>query len=131
MIVMSKEMNIFEYAVRNKLRFPYRGSISAEDLWDLPLTALDGIFKSLNKDKKQSQEESLLETKSKENEALDVAIEIVKYVVTTKQAEAAAKTKARENKEKKEKLMAILANKEEEVYKNMSVEEIRKLIAEM
>ena len=22
---MSKEMNIFEYAVRNKLRFPYRG----------------------------------------------------------------------------------------------------------
>lgn len=73
----------------------------------------------------------MLETKSKENEALDVAIEIVKYVVITKQAEAAAKTKARENKEKKEKLMAILADKEDEAYKSMSAEEIRKLIAEM
>ena len=33
--------NIFEYAVRNKVRFPFKGMISVEDLWDLSLTNLD------------------------------------------------------------------------------------------
>ncbi|WP_243033922.1 hypothetical protein [Clostridium sp. AF50-3] len=55
-------------AARCKYRFPYRGNISVEDLWDLPVKALDGIFKTLNAEVKQSQEESLLENKSPEDE---------------------------------------------------------------
>ena len=48
---MSKGTNIFEVATRNKYRFPYRGQISVEDMWDLPVTELDKIFKTLNKQK--------------------------------------------------------------------------------
>ena len=40
--------NIFEYAVRNKIRFPFKGMISSEDLWDLTLENLDSIYKTLN-----------------------------------------------------------------------------------
>ena len=40
--------NKFEIAIRNKYRFPYKGMITIEDLWDLSVTQLDGIFKTLN-----------------------------------------------------------------------------------
>lgn len=128
---MSKEVNMFEYATRNKLRFPYKGQISVEDLWDLPLSSLDAVFKGLNKQLKTAKEESLLETKSKEDEVLEIQIDIVKYIVAVKQTEAKVKLQAKENKEKKEKLLAILEDKENEEYKNMSADEIRKLIAEL
>ena len=128
---MSKEMNMFEYATRNKLRFPYKGQIAVEDLCDLSLSSLDAVFKNLNKQLKTAKEESLLETKSKEDEVLEIQIDIVKYIVAVKQTEAKVKLQAKENKEKKEKLLAILADKEKEEYQNMSADEIRKLISEM
>ena len=40
---------IFEYATRNKIRFPFKGMISVEDLWELTPTNLDTIYKTLNK----------------------------------------------------------------------------------
>ena len=52
--------NIFELASNMKFRFPYKGIISTEDLWDLNLDQLDAVYKILNKDVKKSQEESLL-----------------------------------------------------------------------
>ena len=43
--------NIFEAATRYKYRFPFKGMISVEDLWDLKLQDLDSVFKLLNKEK--------------------------------------------------------------------------------
>ena len=79
---------MFEIAVRSKMRFPYKGQISVEDLWDLDVNALDGVFKTLNGKVKVSQEESLLQTRSKESEELMLQIEIVKHIVSVKLAEA-------------------------------------------
>ena len=47
---------LFETATRNKMRFPFRGMISVEDLWDLSLTNLDSVFKTLNAEAKKSEE---------------------------------------------------------------------------
>lgn len=123
--------NIFEYATRNKMRFPYKGSVSVEDLWDLSVTELDKVFKILNSERKQSQEESLLNTKSKEDEIVDIQIAIVKHIVAVKLAEKEAREKAVENKVKKQKIMAIMAARDEKALENASDEDLQKMLAEL
>ena len=128
---MSKETNIFEVATRAKYRFPYKGQISTEDLWDLSLTALDSIFKVLNKQKKTTQEESLLEVKSAEDEALDNQIAIVKHIVSVKQQEAADRLDAKKKKETKQRLLQIKAAREDARLETLSDEDLDKMIAEL
>jgi hypothetical protein len=125
------ERNIFEMATRGKYRFPYRGQIAVEDLWDLNVTALDGIFKTLNSRAKEAKEESLLESKSAEDEILDSQIAIVKYIVSVKQQEANERSKAKERKEQKQKIMAIMASKQEETLNGKSIEELQKMLDEL
>lgn len=126
-----KTENIFEFAVRNKLRFAFKGNLSVEDLWDLKVEELDSIFKNLNSQVKQSQEESLLTTKSKADAELEVKIAIVKYIVKTKLEEKEAKAKAFENRAKKQKIMEIMATREDEALHNMSDEDLKKMLAEL
>ena len=125
------EKNIFEIATRKKLRFPYNGVISVEDLWQLPLAKLDGIYKVLNAELKQSSEESLLETKTAKDEELEIKIELIKHIVKTKQDELNAVKDAKVKKEEKEKLLSILDKKENEALEALSPDEIRKRIAEL
>lgn len=126
---MSK--NMFEVATREKMRFPFKGTISVEDLWDLSVQNLDKVFKTLNSQRKEVQEESLLDTKSSEDERLETQIEIVKYIVNVKLEERAARAKAAENREKKQKIMALMAKKDDEAMENMSREELQKLLDEL
>lgn len=120
---------LFINASRLKLRFNYKGSQSVDDLWDLPLTALDSIFKDLNKKVKAQAEESLLNTRSKEDELTEMAIEIIKFVVATKQAENKAKVDAQERKQKIQRLLEIKDKKQNESLESMSMEDIDKTIA--
>lgn len=126
---MSK--NMFEVATRTKMRFPFKGMISVEDLWDLSVQNLDKVFKTLNSQRKEAQEESLLNVRSSEDERLETQIEIVKYIVNVKLEEQAARVKAAENKEKKQKIMALMAKKDDEEMENMSKEELQKLLDEL
>ena len=121
-------MNIFEYAVENKLRFPYKGLISAEDLYALSVSDLDTIYKTLKREAKRNGEESLLATKSNDDVALDTKIEIVKYIVEKKLAQVEARKTAAANKAKKEKIMSILEEKQDAALKNMSEEDLRKML---
>jgi hypothetical protein len=121
---------MFETAIRTKMRFPYKGMISVEDLWDLPIRDLDSVFKALNKQAKQSQEESLLSVKSKEDETLEMQISIVKYIVSVKVFEAEAAKQAKEQREKKQKIMELIAAKKEEALGNKSIEELEAMLAQ-
>lgn len=122
---------LFETATRNKMRFPFRGMISVEDLWNLSLTNLDSVFKTLNAEAKKSEEESLLETKSKENEELSNKIEIVKYIVNIKLEEKKTKENARKNAEMKKRLLEIKAKRQDAALENMSDEDLDKMLAEL
>ena len=128
---MTNETNIFEVATRQKYRFPYKGSISVEDIWDLPVTALDSIFKTLNAKAKQAQEESLLESKTKEDEETAIKIQIVRHIVGVKQTEALAREKAKENKEMKQRLLDIKVAREDKRLEDLSDAELDKLISEL
>ena len=119
---------MFEVATRTKMRFPFKGLISVEDLWDLSVRELDNIFKTLNAQIKKSQEESLLATKSKEDEVLSTQIEIVKYIVSTKLAEAEAMKQSKELSEQKQKIMALISEKQDEDLRNKSVDELKAML---
>ena len=124
-------VNMFEVAARNKMRFPYKGQISVEDMWDLSLPALDSVFKALNSQMKQVKEESLLSTKSKADETLELQIEIVKYIVSVKLAEKEAREKAAADKEMKQKIMQIKAARQDKALLEASDEDLDKLLAEL
>ena len=128
---MSEAINIFEAAVRGKYRFPYKGLVSVEDLWDLPLTALDTIFKSLNAVAKESKEESLLADKTKEDTELDDKIQIIRYIVATKQQEIADRKDAAAKKAAKQRLLEIKAAREDKRLESVSDEELDRMIAEL
>ena len=122
-------VNIFEVATRSKLRFPYRGQQSVEDLWDLSVEDLDTIFKTLNAKVKQTKEDSLLSVKSAESAILDTQIEIVKYIVTVKLREAEKRAAEKALRAEKQKILEIINDKKDEALKNMSVEELQAKLA--
>lgn len=121
---------LFETASKMKIRFNYRGVITTEDLWDLDVKALDYIYKQLMVAKKESETESLLEEK-KTNPILEVQIEIVKHIFEVKVEERKAAELRAENAAKKQKILAILARKQDAELENKSAEELEKLIAEL
>lgn len=125
------ELNLFEVATRNNYQFPFRGMINVIDLWDLSLTNLDSVFKTLNAESKKSQEESLLVTKTKEDEENSNKIEIVKHIVSVKLAEKKAREDAKKNAEKRQRLLEIKAKRQDAALENMSDEELDKALAEL
>ena len=124
-------MNLFEVATKEKFRFHYKGMVSVEDLWDLPLKGLDQIFKTLNAELKEAAgEESLLDT-NEEDDELKIKIEIVRHIVKAKQEENTKRAAASEIKARKQKLLSILSEKEEASLYEKSKEELMKMIEEL
>lgn len=123
--------NIFEMATRNKYRFPYKGMISVEDLWDLNQTQLDSIYKALNKEVKANQEDSLMFSQTQTDLDLQAKIEIVRHIYTTKEQDAARRAAAAENAEKKRRILEILEQKQEDSLKNKSEDELLKMLNEI
>ena len=121
---------MFEKAARNKYRFPFKGQISTEDLWDLNVRDLDSIFKTLNAQIKREKEESLLAVRSDADAELETKIAIVRHIVSVKLAEKEAAKAEAENKARKQRIMEILADKEDSALKDKSVEELRAMLSE-
>ena len=128
---MSENTNMFEVAVRSKFRFPFRGMVSVEDLWSLGVEDLDSVFKALNSQLKQVKEESLLDTRTKQDEELLTKIEIVKHIVSLKLAEKEKRAKAKEQREKRQRIMEIMANKQDSALQEKSLDELEKMLNEL
>lgn len=122
---------LFIIASKNKYRYPYKGLISTEDLWDLSTQALDSIFKEVNAQLKKSGEESLLQTEGKGVTMLRNMIEIIKYILNDKLEEQAQREQAVANAAKRQRILEVIASKENAALNEMSVDELRKMIDEL
>ena len=130
---MSKEL--FELASRKKFRFEsVKGLLSAEDLWDLPLTSntgkanLDDIAKNLyNLVKSGAEQISFVNPATKNNTDDQARLEIIKYIIGVRVAERDAAKDAAVRAEKKQQIMGLIAQKETEQLGATSLEELRKL----
>lgn len=122
---------MFEMVTREKMRFPFKGLVSIEDLWDLTVQNLDLIFKTLNSELKKVKEESLLNAKSIQDKELDVKIEIVKYIVGVKLQEEDVRAKAKVQKEQKQKILEILSQKQDESLQNKSIDELKEMLSKL
>ena len=120
--------DMFEKAVRAKLRFKFKGFVSVEDLWDLSIEELDSIFKILNSRLQETQQESLLSVKNSKNEVLELKIEVIKHIFSVKRQENIAKEEAVLNAGKKKKLLDIIADKQDTELKEKSVKELKKMV---
>lgn len=125
--------NIFKKAAANKLRFTSSsGSISVEDLFDLPLTSaksasLDQVARNISKELKGQEEESFVEVSSNPLKAvLELKLEIVKEVIADRKALNEARVLAAEKADKKQKILAIMASKQDEALQGMSLEDLEK-----
>ena len=127
------EKNLFEIATRNRYRFNYKGVMTVEDLWSLRVEDLDAIFKMLNRQKKTADEDSLLATKSAEDQDLANKIDIVRYIVSVKLAEAAERVSAAEKKAQRDKIMEIVAKKKDKdkALEDMGIEDLMKKLEEL
>ena len=105
--------------------------VNVIDLWTYHWPIWILCLKCLNAEVKKTEEESLLHTKSKEDEELSEKIEIVKYIVGIKLEEIKAREDAKKNKEMKQRLLEIKAKRQDAALENMSDEELDKALAEL
>lgn len=129
-------MDIFEKAARIKLRFDTgRGLLFAEDLFDLPLTSktgrvnLDDIARGFHKKLRSNDDVSFVETESKSDETVQLSFDIVKHVIDVKLEENRLEREKTARAEKKQRILAIMADKEDESLKGRSLEELKAELA--
>lgn len=123
---------MFEKATKLKFRYKVgNGFINTEDLWDLKLEDLDKLAKSLNKELKESEEESFIKTKTLANKKIEDHFEIVKHVITVKLAEKQAKVEAIEKQQRKAFLKELIDKKEIEEVSNKTLEDLKKEYEEL
>ena len=123
--------NIFEAASKNKYRYPYKGMITTEDLWDLTQAQLDMVYKALNKGVSEAQVSSLMCKVTEVDAELLNKIEIVKYIFNAKEAEAEARKNDAAKHAKKQRILDILAQKQEDALHSMSENELKKMLDEL
>lgn len=125
-------MNNFEKATRLRLRFETsRGNLNVEDLWRLPLAELDKLAIALNKQLKESSEESFIKAKSKDNKLLELRFDIVKHIIETLLSEDEEKKKAADKRAKREQLLELIAKKKNQELEGKSLEELEAELAKL
>lgn len=116
---------LFIKATINKYRFPFKGSITLEDLFDLSLEDLDKVYKVLIEENKKNTSETLLLKQSSTDQIVVDKINLVKYVFAYKENKLNEKLKEKERSQQKEKLIAAIAAKENDELMSKSSEELK------
>lgn len=127
-------MDKFEKATRiNLLVATPKGPLNVIDLWQLPLsaapgkTSLDTVACDIHHTIQSAPMTSFVKEKTSVDENLTLAFDIVKHIIAVKLAEATAAAEARARKEKKQQIMELISQKENQELAQKSIEDLRAL----
>lgn len=130
--------NIFETASRQAVRFTsVRGALSTEDLWAIPLKSTDGfnlnaVAQMVSRDLKALGEESFVdEGESPGRALLTLRLDIVKHIIAVKQAQVREAATRAANKIEQQKILAALADKEEQALLALTPAKLRARLKEL
>ena len=123
-------MNIFEQASRCKLRFDLSGQISVEQLWDVNMNALATYEEQLTEVVESYGKSTRRKAgrKTTDQELNELRLAIVTSVLDTRIAEREAASEQLATKAHNQKIMELITAKQEEGFKQMSVEELQKML---
>jgi len=122
-------MENFKLASQQKLRFQTnKGLLSVEQLWDLSLEDLDTLAISLETEHKESGKKSFLVKTSAKNKITKLRFDVVLDVLNTKVEEMQAVQEAAEIKEHNKKIIALIAEKQDEALKGKSIKQLEAML---
>lgn len=127
---------MIEKGLRNKLRFDsVKGLLTIEDLYDLPLlngvVCLNNIANSIYKELQQEGKMNFVTEKSVDNELLELKFDIVKHVIEVKKSELSVAKEEASKHQKRQELLAALADIQKDEIKSKSKEDILKELEEL
>lgn len=128
---------MFKQASKMKLKFESnRGLLSVEDLWEMPLTSkdnfdLDTVAKNVNRQIKESEEESFVSVKSNASTVQALRLDIVKAVIQDKLTAMEEGTLRVEKADKRKKILAAIADKQDASITDKSLEELQADLKEL
>lgn len=119
---------MYKEAAKQKLRIATsRGSLSVEQLWDLPLAELDTLAVSLEEAHKNSKGKSFLERRTTKDKGLKLQFDIVLDVLQSKVEDADALREARDAKEFNQKIDELIAKKKDGELEGKSIKELESM----
>jgi hypothetical protein len=119
-------------AAKIKLRIDtHKGSVSAEDLWDFSLEELDEVVVGLDQQAQTSGKKSFLKPKRRVPEKIKLAFEVAKDVLETKMADLEAQKARAEKAAKREKILGIMAKKQDEQLSEASLDELESMLEDL
>ena len=133
------EINMFEVAARKKFRFETAvGEITVEDLFTLPLhspvanrTTLDSIAVALHNKLSTVSTVSFVTSAENEDSDLRVKFDIVMHILNLKKAEKDEREAAVAKKAKKDQILQLIAQKENEQLAGTSLDDLRRMAEEL
>lgn len=122
---------MYKEASRQKIRFnTNRGLLSVEQIWDLPMKDLIASIKhakeGLSKDK--DDDLSFLDDTIKVDPVQQLSFDILKDVYLTKKKEAEDRRNELDKKEHNQKILSLIAEKQEGELKGKSIEELERML---
>lgn len=124
--------NLLVVAARKKFRFDStKGQLQVEDLFDLPLNSLDTIAVALDEKIQKAGRKSFVAKKSVSTGDDESKLEIVKFVIETKQTEAEIRKTKEANESQRVFLKGLLEKKNMEKLESLSPEEIQKQLDQL
>jgi hypothetical protein len=119
-------VDIFQKAVKRKIRFQYNGVLTVEDLYDLRPKSLDELYRELAKNSNEGGE-GLLDV-SREETDNTLRMELVKAVFEDKAKDAERARKTMSTRAQKEKIREIIAEKQDGALRDKSLEDLRAML---